>query len=120
MDVYDRERFLQSQLNSFLQESLALPASDYYSRLDGTALAELKSLLSNIHNILTLKVCLSFADWLGEMLQFDTATRKRIKDSIFTNPPNANGYDIEITDPIGVIAEVKCNVPINRGSEYGS
>ena len=37
-----------------------------------------------------------------------------------TIKPNTNGYDIEITNPNKIIAEIKCNVPINNGSAYGS
>lgn len=118
--IYDREQTLKSRLNAFMQERLHLPANDYYSRLDQHALAELKSVLSDINNIFTLKVTLAFAEWLSEKLKLDQVAREEIKFSILRNPPNANGYDIEISTPLQVIAEVKCNVPINRGAVYGS
>lgn len=121
MDIdYDREQTLKSRLNTFMQERLRSPANDYYSQLDHQALAELKSVLSDINNIFTLKVTLAFAEWLSEKLNLDQVARKEIKTSILRNPPNANGYDVEISAPLQVIAEVKCNVPINRGAVYGS
>ncbi|MCF6207983.1 MAG: hypothetical protein L3J61_01155 [Ghiorsea sp.] len=34
--------------------------------------------------------------------------------------PNTNGYDVWLGYPVSFVAEVKCNVPINKGSIYGS
>ena len=117
---YDREQALKSRLNAFMQERLGLPADDYYSKLDQRALAELKSVLSDINNIFTLKVTLAFAKWLSAKLNLEQVAQEEIKSSILRAPPNANGYDIEISKPLQIIAEVKCNVPINRGAVYGS
>lgn len=103
-----------------MHQRLGLPADDYYARLDARGMAELKSLLGDINNIFTLKICLSFAAWLAGTFQLGDAECDAIRESILRNPPNANGYDIEINDPISVIAEVKCNVPINGGAVYGS
>lgn len=120
MSAYDRERALQSRLNAFLHKNFGLPEQDYYSQLDRKALAGLKSLLSDINNIFTMKICLEFGTWLGSTLELDSKTREELRASILRNEPNTNGYDLEIPEPIGVIAEVKCNVPINGGSVYGS
>ena len=117
---YDREEALRSRLNAFMQRRLHLPAQDYYSRLDQQALTELKSILGDINNIFTLKVTLAFVAWLSEKFNVDQTIREEITLSILRNPPNANGYDVEISTPFQVIAEVKCNVPINRGAVYGS
>ena len=118
--IYDRESALQKRINAFLHERFGLPQSDYYSRLDQKGLSELKALLSDINNIFTMKVCLHFGEWLSETLALDVEARSNIRESILSNPPNANGYDIEIATPIPVIAEVKCNIPINGGVVYGS
>ena len=40
-------------------------------------------------------------------------------DTIRSAKPNANGYDIELSDP-DTVAEIKCNIPINAGRVYGS
>lgn len=120
MRIYDRERVLQERLNAFLHKRFALPQRDYYSRLDQNGLSELKVLLSDINNIFTMKVCLHFGEWLSRNLRLGAKARSTIRESILSNPPNANGYDIEIAEPIPVIAEVKCNIPINGGVVYGS
>jgi hypothetical protein len=118
--VYDRERVLRSRLNAFIHNRFALPADDYYARLDHQSLAELKSVLSDINNIFTLRICLLFANWLAEVLALSDEDAQTLKESICRTPPNANGYDVEFIQPISVIAEIKCNVPINRGHKYGA
>lgn len=120
MSAYDRERTLQARLNSFLHEHFALPKQDYYSRLDRKALAGLKSLLSDINNIFTMKICLEFGSWLGNTLDLNAKARSELRDSILRSKSSTNGFDLEIREPIGIVAEVKCNVPINGGSIYGS
>jgi len=110
---------LRSRLNAFLHQRLRLPDKDYYADLDQETLWELKSVLSDINNIFTMKVCLGFVQWLSKSLGLSDSVRQHIEYSTLRNSPNANGYDVEISDPINVIAEVKCNVPINRGAVYG-
>jgi len=117
---YDREESLKDRLNTFLRERLELPDGDYYSRLGQEGLAELKSVLSDINNIFTLKVTVAFVEWLAKELGLDDSTRLAIISQVLSTKPNANGYDLEVLDPIQIVAEVKCNVPINRGSVYGS
>ena len=117
---YDREDALKARLNTFFLERLGLPEGDYYSRLDQEGFGELKSILSDINNIFTVKVTLAFVEWLVMRLGVDEATRLATISEVLSTKPNSNGYDIEISDPIQVIAEVKCNVPINRGNVYGS
>lgn len=114
--AYDRERVLKHRPNAFLHERLGLPASDDYSRLNEQALSELKSVLSDINNIFTLKGCLVFGEWLSTALSFDASAREKVRSAILRSPPNANGYDVEVSDPARVIAETKCNIPINGGA----
>lgn len=120
MNVYDRERALRARLNAFLIDKFGLPTNDYYSKLDRGALAGLKAVLGDINNIFTLRICLAFGTWLGRTFNLDATALAEINDSILRSPPNANGYDLAIEHPISVIAEVKCNVPINGGSIYGA
>jgi len=117
---YNREKALKSQLNTFFHKCLALPDADYYSRLDQEGFAELKSVLSDINNIFTVKVTLAFVAWLSDRFGLDGDTHAQIVSGVLGMKPNANGYDIEISNPIRVVAEVKCNIPINRGTKYGS
>jgi len=118
--VYDRETLLRSDLNNFFIERLGLPADDYYSKLDQQSLYDLKSVLSDINNIFTLKISLQFVHWLGDTLMLSAAVVEQIRNSILRTPPNANGYDVAVTEPIPVIAEVKCNLPINGKDVFGA
>ena len=118
--LFDREHYLQDKLNSFLEQDLGLPGNDYYSNLDIDGFLQLKSVLSSINNILTLKVSLSFAHWVTKQINLNQETENRIVSQIKTTKPNANGFDIEISEPVKLIAEVKCNVPVNEGIVYGA
>jgi hypothetical protein len=118
--AYDRESELRERINTFLRERFGLPQNDYYSCLDQKGLAELKAVLGDINSIFTMKVCLHFGEWLSQALGLDAGALSRVRESILSTPPNANGYDIEISEPIALIAEVKCNIPINGGKVYGS
>jgi len=119
-EIFDREYHLKDQLNKFFEKRFGLPEEDYYSNLKLDGFLQLKSILSGINNIFTLKVSLAFAHWISKILKFDQETKNRIISEITTTKPNANGYDIEISAPVKLIAEVKCNVPINGGVVYGS
>ena len=77
-------------------------------------------MLSDINNIFTLKVCLAFAKWLGTSLNLTESETAWIERSILSKKASANGYDVEISVPVPIIGEVKCNVPINQGVVYGS
>ena len=117
---YNREEDLKDRLNTFFQKHLRLPEGDYYSRLGQEGFGELKSVLSDINNIFTVKVTLAFVEWLATRFKLGEKDRSTIISKVLNTKPNANGYDLEISDPIQVIAEVKCNLPINRGNVYGS
>ena len=117
---YDREDVLKARLNMFLWKNLGLPEGDYYSQLGQDGFSELKTVLNDINNIFTVKVTLTFVEWLVMRLGLTEATRLATLSKVRGTKPNANGYDIEISNPIQIVAEVKCNVPINRGNIYGS
>ena len=117
---YNREEDLKDRLNTFFQKHLRLPEEDYYSRLDQEGFSELKSVLSDINNIFTVKVTLAFVEWLVTRFKLGEKDRSTIISEVLSTKPNANGYDLEISDPIQVIAEVKCNLPVNHGEVYGA
>ncbi|MGO2373330.1 MAG: hypothetical protein ACTH5C_13340 [Pseudoalteromonas prydzensis] len=117
---YKREDFLRDRFNAFLVESFDLPDQDYYSSLTAEGFIGLKSALSNINNILTLKVTLSFADWLADHYRLDDSARSELQSIVMEAKPNSNGYDVWLGYPVTFVGEVKCNIPINNGSIYGS
>jgi hypothetical protein len=119
-EAYDRESQLQNRLNSFLEQEFRLPEGDYYERLSLDGFLGMKSLLGDINNIFTLKVTLAFSEWVSNHLALNDTAKQDIISQIQKTKPNANGYDIEVSGPVKIIAEVKCNVPVNGGNVYGS
>lgn len=117
---YDREDDLRGRLNTFLSDKFDLPEKDYYSQLDTEGFIALKSALSDINNILTLKVTLSFAQWLSQHYDLDHSAKTELERIVLEAKPNSNGYDIWLGYPVAFVGEVKCNIPINNGSVYGS
>lgn len=118
--AYDRENTLKAQLNAFLIDSLALPNSDYAARLDLIGLLSLKSALSGINNLITVKLTLGLADWIAERYQLGEEIRTDMRKFVLATKPNANGYDFFYGYPRAIVGEVKCNVPIRGGSKYGA
>ena len=53
-------------------------------------------------------------------MDFDLQLIESITSQVKAAKPNDNGYDIELNNPIKLIAEVKVNIPINNGTRYGS
>lgn len=118
---YDKERVLAGRLNDFLTSSLGVEDADYYSNMDFLSFMKLKSVLSDINNIITMKVTLTFVDWLASRLGWGEEERQGALNGILSTKPNANGYDVELDmENCSVIAEVKCNIPINGGNTYGA
>jgi hypothetical protein len=119
--IYDREDALRTRLNSFLASHLGLPKMDYYGNLKEESFLALKSVLADINNLLTLKVSLSFVEWVVSRLNLDESAKLELINSILAAKPNSNGYDLcWLGSPVAFVAEVKCNVPVNGGLIYGS
>ena len=80
----------------------------------------LKSVLSNVNNMLTYKTTLSFVNWLSQKRNFTTVQKDSIIQQIDSISPNANGYDVDISEPERIFAEVKTTIPINNSKGFGS
>lgn len=117
---FNREEHLQKRLNAFLIETFSLPTVDYYSTLSAKSVVDLKSVLADINNILTLKVTLGFVDWLSTRLMLSTEAKEEARRIVLSSKPNSNGFDLLLERPVPLVGEVKCNIPINRGAVYGS
>ena len=77
----------------------------------------LKSTLSDINNILTLKLTFNFVDTLCVKFGMSEETKQNWKTKIDGIGPNTKGFDIEFDNPIKILAEVKCiNTESNRFS----
>jgi len=117
---FNREESLRNRLNEFLAVNFNLPARDYYAMLDADAFISLKSVFSDINNILTLRVSLAFVDWVSVQFKLDAKAKFELKSMVFNAKPNANGFDVWCSNPIAFVGEVKCNIPINKSSVYGA
>jgi hypothetical protein len=117
--MYDREIELKTKFNKTVISLLGISDKDYYSVLRTDQILTLKSALSDINNLITLHLTLSLAGWICNKFDIPEETRKTVLDKVRSAKPNTNGYDIELSDPY-IIAEIKCNIPINGGQVYGS
>ncbi len=116
---YRKDQELQ-RLNTFLRETFDLPDIDYYGRFDLKELLNLKSVLSDINNALTMRLTLGCVDWLGAKPRLDESVVKSIRNEVLSSKPSANDYDVHHKSSPSFIAEVKCNVPVNGGTIYGA
>lgn len=118
--IFNREESLRKRLNAFLSLSFELPEHDYYAKLDTESFLSLKSVLADINNILTLRVALAFIDWVAVRLNLDAQAKLELERIFLNSKPNSNGFDVWLGYPVAFVGEVKCNVPINKGSIYGA
>ena len=117
---YHREEELKNRLNNFFITQFSLPEDDYYSRLDSEKIISLKIALSDINNLLTMKITISFVNWITKKFNLSQESEEKIMNEILSTKPSTNGYDIVSDEIVKLIAEVKCNIPINAGKKYGS
>ena len=118
--TYQRDEALRTRINKFLQEAFNLPADDYYAKLDVKKLLGMKAALSDINNVLTMRLTLGFVEWAGTILALDTAATSELYAKVLISKPSANGYDVYCSTPVAFVAEVKCNLPVNGGARYGA
>lgn len=117
----NREEVLKNSFNNDMVRILSLPKSDYYSRLTIKRLIELKTIWKEVNNILTLRLSLAFMNWLRDCFSLSTGDCGKIRKTIMKKNPNTNGYDIDIDyKTINAVAEVKFNIPVNRGVKFGA
>lgn len=118
--TYQRDEALRQRINAFLQDAFQLPADNYYGKLNLISLLGMKSALSDINNALTVRLTLGFVDWVVDALSLDQNASLKLRADVLSSKPSSNGYDVLCVAPIPLIAEVKCNVPINGGLKYGA
>ncbi|WP_024929976.1 hypothetical protein [Methylophilus sp. OH31] len=117
---YDREHELQARLNQFFVKEFNLSEKDYAVNLSLLALLNLKTVLSDINNTITLKLSLGLADWVSQKFELNESATNELRKSILKTKPNSNGFDVWLGYPITFVAEVKCNIPVNGGNKYGA
>lgn len=110
---------LANRLNSHLFK-LTQIKKNYCSLLNGDDLLELKFALSDINNMLTLKMSISAINWLSKYFKVSVTEKAIILDKVDQMKPNQNGFDIMITCPYKIIGEVKCILPVRNGVRFGA
>jgi len=111
-----RQQDLKTKLNRHLSK-LTGQERDYYHALSQADLAELKTVLSDINNVFTLKLTLTAAEWICENFKLDYKVKSNLLKKIDAVKPNTNGFDIIIDEP-KIVAEVKCIFPSNNSNKY--
>jgi hypothetical protein len=76
--------------------------------------------LKDIHNIITYKTTIRFIDWVSNRFPYVKQNYQVYLDQVIGTKPSDNGYDLVVTGEINLIAEIKCNKPINNGFKFGS
>jgi len=89
-----------------------------YKKITAEKFVSLKKALSNINNIVTLKVTNYFISKLVDGNVVDDEQADVMKEEINKISANANGYDIRY-ETEKILAEVKCNIPVN-GKTFGA
>lgn len=110
---YDRESDLRGQFNQFFEQ---LGISDLYSKLSNNQLIDLKKLLSCINNMITLRATDTFVLKLYQDGFIDSKEKTEILGKVHDQHANANGFDVQYVGSKKIIAEVKCNIPVNETS----
>lgn len=109
--TYDRTITLLDKYTKFIK---SIDTVNIENNFTLGKLIELKSVLSDINNIMTLISTRSIARKLSGKLSFNNEDRERLFKAIENQKPNTNGFDIRIDSPIKILVEVKCNSLIHN------
>lgn len=117
--IYQREDTLATKLNTILTKVTGVKR-DYYNSLSDENLISLKYALSDINNILTLKVALRFIDYMASLFKLNDTSKSEIVDRLMATSPNANGFDIyHFSSKTKIFAEIKSTIPMNQSNKFG-
>jgi hypothetical protein len=67
-----------------------------------------------------LKTTELFLEQLAKQFKIGSKETEKIRRAILSKSASANGFDVEWSGEFTFVAEIKCNVPINDGDEYGA
>ena len=116
---YSRQLDLEERFNRYWNQALKTNGEDYLKRLTTDDLVELKKAVSNINNLVTLRVTYGFIEKIHELGIINRVQAEKIKAKVDGTHPNTNGYDVEYDAETKIIAEIKCNIPVG-GNRFGS
>ena len=124
---YSRELDLEEKFNLFWNQALKTNGEDYLKRLTSNDLIEMKKAVSNINNLITLRVTMAFIDEICRLGIINSKQADNMKKDVKGAHPNTNGFDVHYPNPkredendgLKLIAEVKCNIPVG-GDKFGA
>ena len=110
-----REAELKNQFNKFFQNH---HIENLYDQLSVEEMIELKKVVSCIHNIITLRATVAFVNKLYNDHFLTIDEKEDIIKEVNGQHANTNGFDVkyERNDDRKIIAEVKCNIPVDKTS----
>ena len=114
--TYDRGIALKDQFNQFFEQ---LGIIDLYSKLSNDQLINLKKLLSCINNMITLRATDSFVLKIYQDGLITSKEKDAIWEDVHAQHANTNGFDVQYDGSKKIVAEVKCNIPVN-GTSFGA
>ena len=112
---YSRRLDLEEKFNRYWNQALKTNGVDYLKRLSIDDLVEMKKAISNINNLITLKVTLGFIDEICRLGIVNHEQAERMRKEVDEQHPNTNGYDVQDKE-CRIIAEIKCNIPVGEKS----
>lgn len=119
---FSREIKLKDPFNSYWNEILSRQnvGEDLYKILSIDDFIKLKQVVSNVNNIITLQTTLKFVDFLFNEKIISADQRNSLKSKVLKTNANTNGFDVDFylenCKFDGIIAEVKCNIPVAKHS----
>ncbi len=124
--IIDRENELKKNFISAVNKVFNLNPcirEDNINEISTEQFVFLKTVLSNINNIVTLKVTNLFIDKLYTVGFIPEGQKNKMMANVNGTSANANGYDVVYTaennDEKNILAEVKCNIPV-EGKKFGA
>ena len=128
-ETTDREKELMENFIIAVKDVFNLEIDEKtYKETTAEKFVSLKKALSNINNIVTLKITNLFIEKLCGDEFISNVQKDEMIENSNKQKANANGYDVEYPDPkkksneenpINILAEVKCNIPVGD-KQFGS
>lgn len=112
---YSRQIDLEEKFNRYWNQALKTKGEDYLKRLTINDLVEMKKAISNINNLITLKITLGFIDEICRLGIVNNEQAERMRKEVDEQHPNTNGFDVQDKE-CRIIAEIKCNIPVGEKS----
>ena len=115
MSTYNRKDDLSKAFNDFWRKALN-SKEDFYSKLALKEFVMLKKAITNINNIVTMLATEGFIHTLRNDGVISSQQDAEMLPQLLATYANTNGFDVEYNKEVKIVAEVKCNIPVNETS----